>query len=240
MWLLALLVWVKCYLNWFLVFFKLRKPLLIVFTGAVGGGKSSSIQYIQNLPGAVGILESSDKCFQEFFFANTPQKPGGCRHLLFSIVIPKTMIAISLVRRRTFVPHLVAMDRLSLDNLAFSYCLNFNEPAEHLTFCKDAETSLRSYYRMRIYFIEYSDSDLHWQVIRDRSLKPDNPPKEQEMRNLEAENYDWFWNREVSDTIRYFYRVCGYPPSSMRRVIKTSSKPEHHQRALLEILADAL
>lgn len=229
----------KCIINWFLVLLGIRKPLLVIFTGTIGGGKTSAVKFANKLPGVVGLQECTDEVFSELFFNHVPQDKNSCRHILFSFVIPKVMIALTLVRRRFLRPHMVVLDRLALDNLGFSYTMNFKEPDENFNFCLSMANRLHESFNVKIYFIEYISASVHREVLS-RRAESCVAPKEKLIREEEINNYDWFVMRELNFVLRHYYRAAGYSLNQMRYVAKSSDSPLRHQDTLMNILYNAL
>jgi len=230
-------LWLKCIINWILVTLRLRKPTLLVFTGSFGSGKSSAARLINTLPGAVGWIESSDDIFSEIFFQHVPQKPNCCRHILYSVVLPKTLAALSFAQRKFFRPHLIGLDRLSLDNLAFSYAFNFPEPPEHLKFCQQIESQLQYKFNFRIFFYEFATAKLQQEALTDRLTKT-LMPHEKIVRECEVKEFDWMYIRELNLVLRHFYRACTYPVKTIQQVVRTSNDDSELQENLIKLLLD--
>lgn len=194
---------IKCYINWLLVLLKLKKPLLIILTGAVGLDKTDGIIFANTyLPGVLGIFQS----FHREFFYETILNGNNflSRQTLFEISFPKSIIASQLSTN-----HLVIMDRLTVDVLAFNYISRItfiNQRLSELLHTLESQ-SLPNRYRIKIYFLEYANKLLYKEKLRAAINSRSHSTAERQVRILMHRDFSWEKQREMCFVLRHYLRA---------------------------------
>jgi len=203
-----LLLQVKCYVNWALVFLRIKKPLLVVLTGPPGTRRSAGISFTNGkLPGSLGLFQSFHR---QYFYEITLDNTIPTKKTLFEISLPKSVLASQLSSS-----HLLVVDRLTVDALAFNHLarvLLWNREMLELIRPLEEASQLKSRYRVKIYFLRYGSETAYREALRKLAARDAPSDAEQKFRLLSLRDFKWFKQQEVCLVLRHFLRVLGYGP----------------------------